>query len=235
LPFPDIFDPGDRPTHNFFNCLIGFFISQDSDRAGHHAIRMSIRLFENLTFNLLEQVLRLLIIQSLKSRLNTRFDRETSQDTFTKGMNSLNLQTFGRFKGFGKQTARIIKELFFTFFFGIKKRVELLGQFRFGHDTPFAQCFEQTVLHLIGSRLGISQAKDFIRRRTPQQKTCYPIDQNFCLAGPGIGRCQPGAFRLGGFGLGPVRACHILTHYSPPLPLLPFPSLAHSARRAKRS
>ena len=126
--------------------------------------------------------------------------RKAAQQRGAEGMDGLDFQPARRLDRTGKQGtgmahARDIDRAF---------RAQLVQRARQGgivQHRPFAQPFEQPVLHLAGGSLGIGQAQDVLRLDPGQQQTRHPVGQHPRLARSGIGGQPGGAVRAGGLNL----------------------------------
>ena len=69
------------------------------------------------------------------------------------------------------------------------------------HDAPVAEAVEQAGLHLAGGGLGVGDAEDRVRLGAAQQEARDAVDQDFRLAGAGIGLDPGGMIGQGGLRL----------------------------------
>ena len=159
------------------------------------------------------------VIQLDKLRRDTGFERKAAQQRGAKAVDGLDAQPAGRFDCAGKQTARTGKSfgrLGGKAFGRLRGRgfARLRGhgpkfaqgrvQRRVGFHRPFAQKFEQPVLHLGGGGLGIGQAQNMLGLHPGQQQPRHAVGQNTGFAGPRVGRKPCGDGGIGGFYL-PLR------------------------------
>jgi len=142
---------------------------------------------------------KLCLLDLAESGREPGFQGKPAQDPRAEGVDRLDAQATGRFQSAGEEGSGVAQCLFL-----IRLRLAPLQRGKLGcqriaiHHRPFAQSFEQAGDHLVGGCAGIGNAKYGIRRRAIEQQPCHTVDQDLCLARPGIRR-HPGRMRgIGG-------------------------------------
>ena len=145
-------------------------------------------------------------------RADLCLQREAAQKGRAERVDGLNFQPAGRLDRAGKKGAGIAQLLGRQFALNAKIG-QGAAQCRVFQHGPFAQAFEQAVLHLRGRRLGIGQAKDVLRLHVVEQQPRHAVGQHAGLARARIGGQPSGGIGPRRFDLGAGGIVEI-THHS---------------------